>query len=290
MANSIVDVDNAPGNLDELEKSLTQAVTADAAKKKAEEAAANAANANAGNAAAENTDPLAGTKFEGKSVKDVLDSYKNLESLYGRMANDLGTQRKLTDRLLDLKRDDDLERNSPAPKYELRSDQLLDNPNEALDRWFADREARTSKTLEERLNRFEATLAEQAFTTKHPDYMQLGQSQDFQAWTTKSPSRQRVAAMAARGDLDAADALFTEFKDERKSNPAPANRPAPEADLAGARKAALESANSGGQDGGSARVYRRADLIQLKINKPDVYGDPEFQKEILKAYSEGRVK
>lgn len=279
MAN-IVDVDNEPGNLNELEKSLKEAVTASEAKPTPKQEDKPAGS--------ENDDPLKGSKFEGKDIADILDSYKNLESAYGRMANDLGTQRKLTDRLLDLKRDEDLSRNAPGTsEITLDSAELLDNPTQALDRYIAARDARTQQQQEERFKSLESQLVQDRFLQKHPDFQTVAQDADFLAWAQASPVRSRVAQAAAGGDWTAADDLLTEYKEGKKAT-APAAKPNEE--LEAARKAGFESSAPGGGSNSSGKVYRRADLIDLKINKPHVYQDPSFQAEILKAYSEGRVK
>lgn len=278
MAN-IVDVDNAPGDLDALQKSLTEAVTATTETDEGVSEESIQADLN--------DNPLAGTKFEGKDISDILDSYKNLESAYGRMANDLGTQRKLTDRLLDLKREDDLQSNAPEPLPKVDGAELLDNPTEALDRYTAAREARIRQEYDDRLTQFEAQLQADKFMQKHPDFMTLGQSDDFRNWAQNNPIRSRVAQQAANGDWDAADALLSEYKEAQKTA-----APAADAGVDEAKKVALETSAQGNAPDGqsSGKIYRRADMIDLKINKPHVWADPAFQAEILKAYSEGRVK
>jgi len=278
---SIVDVDNAPGDQEGLIKSLTEAVTESAEKDDVQETEASNTIEQPKEV---NTDPLAGTKFEGKSVEDILESYNNLQSAYGRMANDLGTQRKLTDQLLDLKRDGDLEENTPH-SVQLRTEDLLDEPTTALDSYISEREARIRQEYDQKLSQFETQLRADKFMAKHPDFQELAQSEELIQWSQATPVRARVAQAAANGDWDAADALLTEFKAQPKQDPAPRADEGIEA----ARQVGLESAASSG-DGNSAKTYRRADLIDLKLNKPHIYQDPAFQAEILKAYSEGRVK
>jgi hypothetical protein len=46
--------------------------------------------------------------------------------------------------------------------------------------------------------------------------------------------------------------------------------------------------NTAGTGETSKKVYRRADLIRLRLENPDRYD--ALQDEIMKAYSEGRVK
>jgi hypothetical protein len=62
------------------------------------------------------------------------------------------------------------------------------------------------------------------------------------------------------------------------------------ADTEGARKASLEGGSGNDAAAPTGKVYRRADLIRLKMEKPQVYEDPGFQAEILLAYAQGRVK
>ena len=204
------------------------------------------------------------------------------------MANDLGTQRKLTDQLLDLKRDMDLQSNAEA-QVTVDTAELLNDPTQALDSYLAQREARITSSYDERLAQMEAKLQADKFMQKHPDFMETGQSEEFREWATASPVRNKAATLAANGDWDAADALLQEYKAERKAKPAPDTDAAGKAGIEAARKVSLESAASEGSSS-SGKVYRRADLIELKLRKPSVYGDPAFQAEILKAYSEGRVK
>lgn len=281
MAN-IVDVDNAPGDQEGLIKSLTDAVT----QNQGDVQNSDSSNSNEQTQNV-NTDPLVGTKFEGKGVEELLESYNNLQSAYGRMANDLGTQRKLTDKLLDLKREDDLQQNTPPETVKVDPADLLEDPTKALDAHAASREARIRQEYDEKLRSFETQLQADKFMAKHPDFMDVGQSDEFRAWAQATPVRNRVAQAAAQGDWDAADALLSEYK-AAQAQQTQINTTTTDA-LTEARKVALETSAQGGE-GSSQKVYRRADLIDLKISKPHVYADPAFQAEILKAYSEGRVK
>jgi hypothetical protein len=277
---SLVDVENEPGDVEGLEKSLTEAVTAD---NRPEDQKTNKMEPSE-----VSQDPLKGTKFEGKGVDEILDSYNNLQSAYGRMANDLGTQRKLTDQLLDLKRDNDLQSNAPDPLPSVDPAKLLDDPTQALDGYLAEREARNQRAYDERLAQMEAQMQADRFMQKHPDFMDVGQSEEFRSWAQATPVRNTAANLAAQGDWNAADALLNEYKAEMANKPAPVDSAAKEG-IEAAKQVGLESAASEGSSG-SGKVYRRADLIELKLRKPHVYGDPSFQAEILKAYSEGRVK
>lgn len=275
----------APGNgktdLNQLEKDLQDAVTLNSA------AAAGKAGDKEGSASQSSSEVP--EKFKGKSFDDVIGMYTELHSQYGRMANDLGTQRKLTDRLLDLKRTDDLARNSGSQLPVIKSDELLDHPAQTIDKIVESRLADERKILNDRLGQLEAGLAQERFVSKHPDYQKVAESAGFVAWVKDSPYRSRIAAAAANGDFGAADEIISEYKSTQVRSAAQGGGSADD-NLEKARKAALEGGNSGDGKASSGKVYRRADLIRLKIERPRMYSDPQFQEEIMKAYAEGRVK
>lgn len=226
-----------------------------------------------------------------ESAQKQGEAYRNLQTSYGRMANDLGTQRKLTDQVLGMKREDDLSRNTPEPVRVDGAD-LLDKPNETLDEYLRPRLAETTEQLENRLSGIEATLAQQAFVTQHPDYNEIANDPKFADWVKESPIRARAAQQAIAGDYGLASELLAEYKQAKtagKTADTTADERPSGDDLDGARKVALES-NASSQSNSSGKVYNRADLIRLKLEKPHIYEEPKFQEEIMKAYAEGRVK
>lgn len=283
----LVDVNNEAGNMTELEASLKEAVTASAPAPDATAATPESPD---------NSAKLTG-KLEGKSLEDIASMYSNLESAYGRMANDLGTQRKLTDRLLDLKRSDDLGQNTPETQKEVNvsSTDLLDNPKETLDAYFESRMAQLQQGNSERMNQVESSLAEQNFTAKHGDISRIGEDPQFGEYVNATPLRQDLAQKAAAGDYAAADTLLDEWKSVKsflapaKGDPTPDPTPAADPNLEAARQASLESSTPAGS-ASSGKTYRRADLIELKLTKPHIYSDPAFQEEIVQAYLDKRVK
>lgn len=236
-------------------------------------------------------------KFRGKTVADILDSYRNLESDYGRIANELGTQRKLTDRLLDI--DNETRQAAKAAVKtavrklpELSSTELLTNPAEAITRVLDEHSKQITAPTEDRLSKLEASLAEQAFMERHPGCVAAAKTPEFQAWLQATPSRKLTQARAAQGDLAAADALFTEYE---QAQAAAATKQQPNQDdaaaLEQARQIGLESGSGGSNSSAaSGKIWNREDIIKLRMFKPDVYSDPAVQAEIMAAYAEGRVK
>lgn len=233
-------------------------------------------------------------KYAGKTVEDIVAMHQNLESAYGRMANDLGTQRKLTDQLLDLKREEDLTRNSPEP-LAIDSGDLFDNPTEIVGKVV---DAKVKGMTDEAINRIsalEGQLAEERFLTKHSDFNDITASGEFNDWLSRSPIRLQYGQAAAQGDYSAAMALLDDYKDYQSHvtpPQAPATTSTQQDPLHAARQAALETGKSSTASAAKAtgKIYRRADLIDLKLRDPETYNSPDYQAEIVRAYQEGRVK
>jgi hypothetical protein len=86
-------------------------------------------------------------------------------------------------------------------------------------------------------------------------------------------------------DYDSANELLTTYK-ELRGVKAQQSEKASDATRAKSMKAA--QVDVGGSGESSKRVYRRADLIRLKMTDPARYD--ALNDEILTAYAEGRVK
>lgn len=307
---SVTEVENAPGDLEGLQETL-EVTTRSTEPERAELGADKQQNANESGTtdSVEKPDFIPDKFWTGnveESVAKMGEGYKNLESAYGRQSNDLGVQRQITDRLLS---------QGPAPATDTRTSgtsqppkerkkvkidpgQLVDNPTEALDAYFEVREAELREEFDQRLRSQETREEELAFVQKHPDYAQIAADEQFAGWVNSSPLRSRAAELASGGDFTVADELLTEYKALNGKGPAPVTRDADgnnvtssdeSALLAAAKQASTESAAQANHSSGKP-TYRRADLIALKVEKPDVYSDPKFQDEILRAYAEGRVR
>lgn len=231
-------------------------------------------------------------KFAGKSANELIQMYKNLESSHGRLANDLGVQRQLTDRLLDLKRSADL--TSPAARAEavkVRSEDLLDNPGETLEKVISAQLAKDRGALDERLRGMEQSIAQAGLRAKHPDLDDYPNSPEFVAWVQASPTRSRAAALAVAGDVQAIDALVSEYKASKRSKDSAVDGDASKAN--DVRRATLEGGSGGvSKDAAAAggKTYSRAALMKLRTERPDRYYRADFQQEIQRAYLEKRVK
>jgi hypothetical protein len=138
-------------------------------------------------------------RFDGKSREDILESYRNLESHTGRLASELGYQKRTIEELLEDKRRRDLGMNG-ATKTEIEASDILTKPTEALDKFLEERLPTIVKPLQDRLNQLEGQLGNIFYETKHKDASQITQSPEFKTWVGETGLRQHLAAQAAGGN------------------------------------------------------------------------------------------
>lgn len=217
-------------------------------------------------------------KYKGKSVVDIVKMHQEAERLIGRQAQEVGEVRKLADELL---------RSQLKPKEpEVQPPKEVDffeNPQEAIKRAVETNPA----VLEARQYAIQAqrTQAVQQLQQTHPDFQQIVKDQDFLQWVGASAVRQKLMREADAYDFTAANELLSTFKEIRQLK----QQRTAEVDTK-ARDSALKAAavETGGSGESGRKVYRRADLIRLKMRDPGKY--EAMQDEILSAYAEGRVK
>lgn len=225
---------------------------------------------------AKQEEPELPEKYRGKSAADVVRMHQEAEKLLARQSQEVGEVRKLADELLrsQLKK--------PEPEQPKEID-FFENPQEAI-RQAIDNSPKV-KAAEQYAQQYQRTLAQQSLVQKHPDMLQIAQSSDFQEWVGKSKVRQQLFRAADAYDPDAADELLSTYKELRQVK----QQQTQKVDAV-ARDATLKSVSvdTGGSGESGRKVYRRADLIRLKMSNPDKY--EAMQDEIMAAYSEGRVK
>jgi hypothetical protein len=113
-------------------------------------------------------------------------------------------------------------------------------------------------------------------------------SESFQTWVKGSQFRQNLFAQADQNyDFAAADELLTLFKDTQGvvKSQAAVEKVAKKAEI---KRASTGTSRSNPEGQTTRKVYRRRDIIELMNRDPKRY--EAMQPEIMKAYSEGRVK
>ena len=230
-------------------------------------------------------------KYRGKSAAEIAQMHMEAEKEKGRLGNELGEVRKLADTIIrqQLTQASKETKSAPVERKEITADELLEAPQKVIDDAVAAHPAlRRAEELERSLVEQQVNAQVDAFAKKHPDYREIGQSPEFLDWVKATPGRQKLYAQASNYDFDVADELLTQFKDNKAKVATAAAKTVRKDEIrARAKDATLETATSGDA---SKKVYRRKDLLDMMVSRPDKYYDETFQSELQKAYVEGRVK
>lgn len=226
-------------------------------------------------------------KYKGKTAAEIAKMHMEAEKLIGRQANEVHEVRSLADQLLKQQ----LEASQKVAKQPIEESQDED--------FFADPEKAVLKTVEKHPAVQEAKAAAlelkkmktaQQLAAKHPDFVSIAQDAGFQEWVKSSAIRLQLFAKAdAEYDFDSADELLSTYK-ELKSIKAAQQTQKTQAVEAKAQEQAMKAAtvDVGGTGESSRKIYRRADLIKLRMTDPERY--MQMSDEIMQAYQEGRVK
>lgn len=226
-------------------------------------------------------------KYKGKTAAEIAKMHMEAEKLIGRQANEVHEVRSLADQLLKQQ----LEAQNRVKQEPIEESQDED--------FFADPQKAVLKTVEKHPAVQEAKMAAlelkkmktaQQLAAKHPDFVNIAQDAGFQEWVKSSAIRLQLFAKAdAEYDFESADELLSTYK-ELKSIKAAQKQQQTQAVEAKAQEQAMKAAtvDVGGTGESSRKVYRRADLIKLRMTDPDRY--MQMSDEIMLAYQEGRVK
>lgn len=220
-------------------------------------------------------------KYKGKSVEDIIRMHQEAEKMIGRQAQEVHEVRSLADQLLKRQLDAD---KKPEVVENTPEVDFFENPQTAVQRAIENNPA----VLEAKAAALELKKMKtaQQLASKHPDFGTIANDAGFQEWVKSSKVRLSLYAKAdAEFDFEAADELLSTYK-ELKQVRSSAAKTAGNTQKAQAMKAA--AVDTGGSGETTKKIYRRADLIRLKMTDPDRY--EQLQPEIMAAYSEGRVK
>jgi hypothetical protein len=219
-------------------------------------------------------------KYRDKSLDDIVRMHQEAEKLIGKQAQEVGEVRKLADELI--------KQNLGSRQQQTRQEEpevdFFENPQKAVQRTVdshPDIIAARQATLEMKRAQIQQRLAQE-----HPDFGDIAKDQDFANWVKSSPVRIKIFEQADAGyDYDSANELLSTYKQLRGVK----NKQVSDAGEA-SRKQTLKAVgvDTGGSGESSKKVYRRADLIRLKMQDPNRY--EALSDEIMVAYQEGRVR
>jgi hypothetical protein len=219
-------------------------------------------------------------KYRAKSLEEVVRMHQEAERLIGKQAQEVGEVRKLADELIK----QNLGGTPQLIKEEDPEVDFFENPQKAVQGQI-DRHPDVLAARQAGMD-FRRMQIQQKLNAEHPDYSQVVSDSDFHNWVKSSPIRLGLYAKAdAEFDYDSANELLSTFK-ELRGIKAKQSDQANDAIRTKSMKAA--QVDVGGSGESSKRVYRRADLIRLKMTDPSRY--EALNDEILAAYAEGRVR
>lgn len=225
--------------------------------------------------------PAIPPKYRGKKLEDIINMHQEAEKLIGRQAQEVGEVRRLADELLKQQ----LAKKAPEPAPQEVDDlDFFEDPKKAISKAVDSHpDIVAARNAAQQLKKQQAAAQIQA---KHPDMGQIVQDPEFVDWVKGSPVRMQLYTAADQQfDPYAADELLSTFKAIRTRKHAELKEVATTARNQSLKAANVESSGTGET---SRKIYRRADLIRLRLENPDRYDS--LQDEIMKAYSEGRVR
>ncbi len=225
-------------------------------------------------------------KYKGKSLDEIIKMHQEAEKLIGRQAQEVGEVRKLADELIKRQLEPKKEEIPAAKEDEI---DYYDDPKKAVHKAIEEHPA--VKEAKQQALEMKKMQMLNRLASEFPDFHQTANDPEFAEWLKASPVRLRLYAEAdGSGDYDAAAELLSTWNYVKpKAAPKAA---APSQEIKAAQKAAVKQATvdvgSNATSPTSSKIYRRADLIRLRLEDPDRYD--ALQDEILAAYAEGRVK
>jgi len=218
-------------------------------------------------------------KYREKSLDEIVRMHQEAEKLIGKQAQEVGEVRKLADELIKQNLGSRQQTRQEEPEVD-----FFENPQKAVQRTVdnhPDILAARQVTQEMRRAQIQQRLAQE-----HPDFGDIAKDQDFANWVKSSPVRIRIFEQADSGyDFDSANELLSTYKQLRSVKQ---KQTSDDGEVTRKQNLKAVGVDVGGSGESSKKVYRRADLIRLKMQDPNRYD--ALSDEIMQAYQEGRVR
>jgi hypothetical protein len=218
-------------------------------------------------------------KYREKSLDEIVKMHQEAEKLIGKQAQEVGEVRRLADELIKQNLSSRQQTRQEEPEID-----FFENPQKAVQRTVdnhPDVQAARQATLEMRRAQVQQRLAQE-----HPDFGDIAKDQDFANWVKSSPVRIRIFEQADAGyDFDSANELLSTYKQLRSVKQ---KQNSDDGEVTRKQNLKAVGVDVGGSGESSKKVYRRADLIRLKMQDPNRYD--ALSDEIMAAYQEGRVR
>ena len=234
------------------------------------------------------TEAVVPDKYKGKSLEEIVKMHQEAEKLIGRQAQEVGEVRKLADDLI--KQQLNTNKQDTQPSVEDNEIDYFADPKNAVNQAVENNPV--VKQLKEQQELQYRQQGAAKLQEKFPGFESIVNSEDFTNWVKGSRVRIDLFAKANNFDFDSAEELLETFTAIRGMKAQQAQK-ADEVLIKGEeqnRSQALRSAavQKGGTGEVSKPIYKRVDLIRLRMQDPDRYN--AMQDDIMAAYNEGRVK
>ena len=221
-------------------------------------------------------------KYQGKSASEIARMHQELEKRLGQQSQEVGELRRHFDEYVQ----SSIQSQQSAPEV----------VEEEVD-FFSDPSAAVAKAIENHpsLKQAQAVAAEMAksqalakLKSNHPDMNDVLTDPKFKEWISASEVRTEMYRNADQNyDFASANELLNLYKDRAEvvKQTAAVEKQHQKNEV---KKASTGTARSNPEGQSSKKVYRRRDIIELMNKDPKRY--EALMPEIMKAYSEGRVK
>lgn len=222
-------------------------------------------------------------KYKGKNFEDIVRMHQEAEKLIGRQAQEVGEVRKLADELLKQTLSQK-QAQATTQQQETQEIDFFEDPQKAVAK--AVQNHPDVLAAKQAAAQMQAMQTQQKLAAKHPDMGEIVKDGEFIEWVKASPLRLNMYAMAdSQYNFEAADELLSTFKQIRTAKTTQTQQQGKQLRESSLKAAAVDVSGTGES---SKKVYRRADLIRLRMTDPNRY--EALQPEIMAAYAEGRVK
>jgi len=230
------------------------------------------------------TDAIPG-KYKGKTLDEIVKMHQEAEKLIGRQAQEVGEVRKLADELI--KQQLNTNKQDTQPRAEDNEIDYFADPDKAVN--HAVENNPVVKQLREQAEMQTRQQAAAQLQAKFPDFQEIVASDDFANWIKTSKVRLDLFAKANNYDYDSAEELLGTYTQLRGVKAQQADETLKRGEDV-KRNQTLKAAavQKGGTGEVGKPIYRRVDLIRLRMQDPERYN--AMQDDIMAAYNEGRVK
>ena len=218
-------------------------------------------------------------KYRDKSLDEIVRMHQEAEKLIGKQAQEVGEVRKLADELIKQNLGSRQQTRQEEPEVD-----FFENPQKAVQRTVDNHpDILAARQVTQEMKRAQI---QQRLAQEHPDFGEIAKDQDFANWVKSSPIRIKIFEQADSGyDFDSANELLSTYKQLRTVK---SKQVSDEGEVTRKQNLKAVGVDVGGSGESSKKVYRRADLIRLKMQDPDRYD--ALSQEIMAAYQEGRVR